>query len=74
MATAIAGGVIGAMVLAFYFVPALFVLTRRRRQAGAGNAVAGVGGIGRIGAAGAVSDSTCARRPYCASGLGGASP
>jgi len=33
MATAIAGGVIGAMVLALYFVPALFVLTRRRREA-----------------------------------------
>jgi len=59
MATAIAGGVIGAMVLALYLVPSLFVLTRRRRES-----VAAV----------AVSGSTSARRPYFASGLGDASP
>jgi multidrug efflux pump subunit AcrB len=69
MATAIAGGVIGAMVLALYFVPALFVLTRRRRESGA--AVDAVDGIG---AAGAISGSTSVPRPYSASGLGDASP
>ncbi len=86
MATAIAGGVIGAMVLALYFVPALFVLTRRRREVvaggvgGAGNAdlrVGGIGGIGGIGAAAevsVVSGSICARRPYSASGIGDALP
>ncbi len=31
MATAIAGGVIGASILALYFVPSLYVLTRRSR-------------------------------------------
>ena len=31
MATAIAGGVVGASILALYFVPSLFVLTRRQR-------------------------------------------
>lgn len=80
MATAIAGGVIGAMVLALYFVPALFVLTRRRREvvaggaAGAGNADVGVGGIGGVGAVSVFSGSIYARRPYCASGIGDASP
>lgn len=32
MATAIAGGVIGASILALYFVPSLFVVVRRRRS------------------------------------------
>lgn len=33
MATAIAGGVVGASILALYFVPSLYVLSRRKASA-----------------------------------------
>ena len=44
MATAIAGGVIGASILALYFVPSVFVVFQSRKQ---DQPIAGVGALAR---------------------------